>query len=32
VHIYFLAKPLPRERARKNTLLSLTLVWHCKET
>lgn len=37
VPIYYLAKPLPRERAWSNqrgkkTLLSLTLVWHCKET
>jgi hypothetical protein len=37
VPIYYLAKPQPRERAWENqrgkkTLLSLTLVWHCKET
>ena len=37
VPICYLAKPQPRERAWKNqrgkkTLLSLTLVWHCKET
>ena len=33
----YLAKPQPRERAWQNqrgkeTLLSLTLVWHCEET
>ena len=37
VPIYYLAKPLPRERAWENqrgkkTLLSLTLVWYCKVT
>ncbi|KAJ8886434.1 hypothetical protein PR048_012645 [Dryococelus australis] len=37
VPIYYLVKPLPWERAwkfqrGKKTLLSLTLVWHCKET
>uniref|UniRef100_A0AAQ5ZM47 Uncharacterized protein n=1 Tax=Amphiprion ocellaris TaxID=80972 RepID=A0AAQ5ZM47_AMPOC len=37
VPTYYLAKPQSRERAWQNqrgkkTLLSLTLVWHCKET